>query len=100
MDPLNPPDDALLVDQEDGSLAVALAHEHAVLAGDLAMRPEVGQQGMADTTHGAGPGLQGEHGVDTHAQNLGASFVKLRQRTVERGSLIASAAGEGEGKGV
>ena len=55
---------------------------------------------MPDPAHGHCPGLEGEDGINTHSQYLGIHFIKLRQRTVERGGLIGSAAGEGERKGV
>ena len=63
-----------------------------------AMRPEVSQQWMIDATHRHGPGPQGELRVDTETQHLGICLFELRQRTVERGSLVGSATSERERK--
>ena len=38
------------------------------------------------------------YGIHTQSQYLGIHFIKLCQRTVERGSLIGSAAGKGKRK--
>ena len=55
---------------------------------------------MLAATHGHCPSAQSEYGIDTHTQHLSVCFFKLRQRTVERGSLIASARCESEWEGM
>ena len=62
--------------------------------------PEVRQQRVPHAAHGSGPGVQGGAGVHAQAHKRRAGVCKLIQRTVEVGGLVASAAGEGQGKGV
>ena len=58
------------------------------------MGPEVRKQRMANATHCGSPSLKRKRRVHAHAEQLCTFFIKLFQRTVESGSLIASATGE------
>ena len=89
------------VDDEKGPIGdPGIVVENAEGLRDAPMRPEIGQQRMAYPAHRHAPCLQCEDRIHTQTDDLSIHLIKLRQRTVERGSLIGSATGEGEREGV
>jgi hypothetical protein len=63
--------DALLVDDEKGTLAVTFRAQHAILLCHRAMRPEVTQQRVSDSAKILRPCLQAGHTVNADSQYLG-----------------------------
>ena len=91
------PDDALGIDDDHRTQGKAgICIENAETLRSLAMREKIRQQRVTDSTQTLRPDFQCGHGVAREAQQAGAFFFKLLQRTVEVGGLIASPAGEGE----
>ena len=64
-------DDAVVIDDEDGSLSVPFAPEDAVFHCHFPMRPEIAEDGIVDAAKCFRPCLQAGNVINADAQNLG-----------------------------
>jgi hypothetical protein len=64
-------DDSFLIHDEKRPFRFTLGTEDVVFFGNRAMRPEIAEEGEADTTQAFSPGLQAGNMVNADAQDLG-----------------------------
>jgi hypothetical protein len=92
------PDNSLPVEDEEGAFRVSLHSEHAVPFGDLAVGPEIAQQGEADVSEALRPRFENGYMIDADAQNLGVQSRELGELGLIRRDLVASDRREGLGE--
>src|SRR3954464_13599608 len=83
-------DDAAIVDDEDGALRPALAAQHAIARGGVAVGPVFAPEGIREPAHGLGPRLVAEDLVDRDAQHLGIAPLELGEILLVRRHLHGS----------
>lgn len=54
---INITNDTVFIDDKQGAFGVTILAQHAVLFGDLAMRPKIAQKRIVNSTQAVGPGF-------------------------------------------
>jgi hypothetical protein len=89
------PNDAILVDYEDRTFGDAFLAEDVVLESDVAVRPEIAQQGIRNSAQRRRPCFIGVGRVDADTQDLGIGPVEFGKIFLIRRNLQRSHGGEG-----
>jgi hypothetical protein len=90
--------EAVLVDDEQGALAVAFRTQDAVFLGGFSMWPKIAQQRVINAPQAVSPGPQAGYAVNAEAQNLGLDPIEPVESGLVGWDLACSNRRPGQGE--